>query len=192
MQLCDRLEVRARALGRPSRATTNSSALPLCGTIANASTTGLCATSVPRMLNSQQIESGSVRMHGVLAVVLQALLHVGDLVGGRAAGEFQRMRYDRVRGGSGRSLPHAVSTRFVVTGFSLMPLAASASSSRGCRRPCAAMDRSRPPRPWAACPSASRRSCRARCRESRTRRVRLGAHLHGVAAVDEQSRASCA
>ena len=39
----------------------NSSALPLAGTMANASATGLWATSEPRMLKSQQIEGGKVR-----------------------------------------------------------------------------------------------------------------------------------
>ena len=39
---------------------TNSSGLPVTGTMAKASATGLCATSEPRMLKSQAMESGSV------------------------------------------------------------------------------------------------------------------------------------
>ena len=63
----------------------NSSGLPLAGTIANASTTGLWATSEPRMLNSQQIESGKVRTTASWPSFFERGLQLGKLLLGGLA-----------------------------------------------------------------------------------------------------------
>ena len=106
--------------------------LAAAGTIANASATGLCATSEPRMLSSQAIEFGQRQDDRILALLAQRRLQLGDLLLGGLAG-ISAWGGGRPEpcGGAGRSRPQMRSTGFLGSGLSLMPLGFSdfASSS---------------------------------------------------------------
>ena len=169
---------------------TNSSGLPLTGTMANASATGLCATSEPRMLNSQAIESGSVSTTASWPSLRSVACSSADLLLGRLAGIFQRVRHDGPLGGAGRALPHTRSTGLRASGFSLMPLSPTRlgqlldgvgrmqpgiETDHGARRQLALQPLGQPGAP------GSRRI-------SNMPSVDLGGRLHRVAAIDEQRR----
>ena len=92
------------------RASMNSSALPLAGTIANASVTGLCATSVPRMLSSQQIESGSVSTAASWPSSFSRFWRSASFSSAGVPAYFSGCTMTVPAGTAGRSLPHALSS----------------------------------------------------------------------------------
>ena len=133
-----------------------SSGLPLAGTMAKASATGLCATSEPRMLSSQAMESGSVRMTASSPVLAQRCLQLGDLLLGRLAGVACRVRATTAPcGGAGRSRPQTRSTGLLRERLELdaLGLQRSSPAPRSGRR-CAARDRSRRSLPASRCSSS--------------------------------------
>ena len=75
-----------------------SSGLPACGMMANASATGMCGISAPRMLNAHATESLKREDDRVLPVGLEPRLDVGDLVLRRPSRELQRLHADRAHG----------------------------------------------------------------------------------------------
>ena len=99
----------ALASGPILAASTNSSGLPLAGTIANASATGLCATSEPRMLNSQQIESGNVSTTASWPSFFRSACSSLSFSSADLPAYLIGCGTTAPRGGAGRSLaPHAV------------------------------------------------------------------------------------
>ena len=77
-----------------------------CAT-ANASGTGVWATSLPRMFRSHATESGAVEDDRVDPVVRQELADLAPLVGGRPAGMLQIVGNDRARGAAAAGLPRS-------------------------------------------------------------------------------------
>ena len=73
----------------------NSEGLPRAGTRAKASASGEWLMSPPRMLNSQAMESSSVKQDRVGLLAPQGLLQLGDLLLGAPPGELGTMRDDR-------------------------------------------------------------------------------------------------
>ena len=103
----------ALASGPILAASTNSSGLPLAGTTANASATGLCATSEPRMLNSQQIESGNVSTTASWPSFFRSACRSLSLSSAGLPAYFTGCGTTAPCGGAGRLRPHTRSTGFL-------------------------------------------------------------------------------
>ena len=161
--------------------------------MAKASATGLCATSLPRMLNSQAMESGSVRTTASSPSLRRAACSSAIFCSRRLARVLHRMRDHRVLRRGGRSRPQTRSTGLAASGLSLMPFGfrACAPSPRSSRR-CAARDRSPRRRPPSdACRASSSRLAAASPAPRRVRVSTCARRLHRVAPVDEQRGGLC-
>ena len=116
----------ALASGPILAGSTNSSGLPLAGTIANASATGLCATSAPRMLSNQATESGSVRITASSPSLRNVACSSAIFCSAALPAYFKGCGITAPCGAAGRSRPQIRSTGLAPSGLSLMPLGFSA------------------------------------------------------------------
>ena len=106
----------ARTAGASLSAAMNSSGLPLAGTIAKASATGVCGMSEPRMLNSQATLSLSVRMTASCLSALRRFWMSAILSCAERPANFCGCSVTGSAGAGGRARPHTRSTRLRAVG----------------------------------------------------------------------------